>query len=106
MAGIGAMIKPNKFSILKFVDLHPGGAAALSGQVPSFTKMYSYAHYMHIDLVFSLPQKHTTHTPVQTRYKEHGALYRKPFKAQDYDTFPLVYIKNLEDALNYHTMWS
>ncbi len=33
VAGIGAMIKPNRFSILKFVDLHPGGAAALSGQV-------------------------------------------------------------------------
>mmetsp|Transcript_15697 Transcript_15697/g.38097 ORF Transcript_15697/g.38097 Transcript_15697/m.38097 type:complete len:518 (+) Transcript_15697:95-1648(+) len=33
VAGIGAMLKPNKYSILKFVDLHPGGAAALSGQV-------------------------------------------------------------------------
>jgi hypothetical protein len=33
VAGIGALLKPNKYSILKFVDLHPGGAAALSGQV-------------------------------------------------------------------------
>lgn len=33
LAGIGALLKPNKYSILKFVDLHPGGAAALSGQV-------------------------------------------------------------------------
>lgn len=33
VAGIGALIKPNKYSILKFVELHPGGAAALSGQV-------------------------------------------------------------------------
>lgn len=35
VAGIGALIKPNKYSILKFVELHPGGAAALSGQVLS-----------------------------------------------------------------------
>ena len=33
VAGIGALLKPNKYSILKFVDLHPGGAAALSGLV-------------------------------------------------------------------------
>jgi hypothetical protein len=33
VAGIGAMLKPNKYSILKFVDLHPGGAAAQSGLV-------------------------------------------------------------------------
>ena len=33
VAGIGAMLKPNKYSILKFVDLHPGGAAKLSGLV-------------------------------------------------------------------------
>ena len=33
VAGIGALLKPNKYSILKFVDLHPGGAAKLSGLV-------------------------------------------------------------------------
>lgn len=38
VAGIGALLKPNKYSILKFVDLHPGGAAALSGLVSSSWK--------------------------------------------------------------------
>ena len=33
MAGIGALLKPNKYNILKFVDLHPGGAAKLSGEI-------------------------------------------------------------------------
>jgi hypothetical protein len=33
VAGIGALLKPNKYSILKFAELHPGGAAARSGQV-------------------------------------------------------------------------
>mmetsp|Transcript_20083 Transcript_20083/g.40918 ORF Transcript_20083/g.40918 Transcript_20083/m.40918 type:complete len:538 (+) Transcript_20083:235-1848(+) len=33
VAGIGALLKPNKQSRLKFVNLHPGGAAAASGQI-------------------------------------------------------------------------
>lgn len=33
VAGIGALLKPNKHNILKFVDLHPEGAAKASGQI-------------------------------------------------------------------------
>mmetsp|Transcript_30218 Transcript_30218/g.74285 ORF Transcript_30218/g.74285 Transcript_30218/m.74285 type:complete len:493 (-) Transcript_30218:147-1625(-) len=33
MAGIGALLKPNKYSILTFSDLHPLGAAARSGLI-------------------------------------------------------------------------
>lgn len=33
VAGIGALLRPNKYSILKFVNIHPGGAAAASGQI-------------------------------------------------------------------------
>mmetsp|Transcript_68713 Transcript_68713/g.100604 ORF Transcript_68713/g.100604 Transcript_68713/m.100604 type:complete len:527 (+) Transcript_68713:24-1604(+) len=33
VAGIGALLRPNKYLILKFVNIHPGGAAALSGQI-------------------------------------------------------------------------
>eukprot|EP00960_Hanusia_phi_P065812 766216-Hanusia_phi.AAC.5 len=33
IAGIGALLKPNRYSILKFVDIHPGGAAAATGQI-------------------------------------------------------------------------
>ena len=31
--GIGALLKPNRFGILKFADLHPGGAAKQSGEI-------------------------------------------------------------------------
>jgi len=41
LAGIGALLKPNKYSILKFVDLHPGGAAALSGQIHEDDRLVS-----------------------------------------------------------------
>eukprot|EP00961_Rhodomonas_salina_P214819 2901355-Rhodomonas_salina.1 len=37
VAGIGAVLKPNRFSILKVVDLHPEGAAARSGQFENAT---------------------------------------------------------------------
>ena len=33
IAGIGAVLKPDSSQWLKFVDLHPRGAAALSGKV-------------------------------------------------------------------------
>ena len=33
VAGIGALLRPNKYSILKFVNIHPGGAAAASGEI-------------------------------------------------------------------------
>ena len=33
VAGIGALLRPNKYAILKFVNIHPGGAAAASGEI-------------------------------------------------------------------------
>ncbi len=41
MAGIGALIKPNKYNILQFIDLHPGGAAKLSGLIQEDDKLIS-----------------------------------------------------------------
>ena len=41
MAGIGALLRPNKYNILKFVDLHPGGSAKLSGEIREDDRLVS-----------------------------------------------------------------